>query len=224
MTEPLRKFTFDNVFDGDDQVATAPRHAKRFFTADEVEQIRTRARADGERSTLARAEQARAQALSAIAGAARAGLGALDGVAHEHRTACAELTLASARAIAGAALERFPTAPAEAALASLAREIEGAAKLVVRAAPEMAADLQEGLELTAAACGFPGQIVVKGDTALPLAAFVFDWCDGRANFDPGAAAERVARALHTALAAEGLHTEPLISTSEADHGCRHSSR
>ena len=53
---------------------------------------------------------------------------------------------------------------------------------------------------------------------LTLAAFVLDWGDGRADFDPAAAADRVAQALHTALAAEGLHAEPLISANEADHG------
>jgi flagellar assembly protein FliH len=218
MTEPLRKFTFDTVFDGDGQVASTFLRPKRFFTADEVEQVRSRAYAEGERSTLARAEETKAQALTAVASAARAALSALAGVAHEHRTGCAELALACARTIAGAALERFPNAPAEAALASLAREIEATAKLVVRATPEMAAGLQAALDETAMACGFPGQIVVKDDPALPLAAFVLDWGDGRADFDPGAAAERVAQALHTALAAEGLHAEPLISANEADHG------
>jgi flagellar assembly protein FliH len=218
MTEPLRKFTFDTVFDGDGQIASAPVRAKRFFAPDEVEQIRALAYADGERSTLARAEETKAQALTAIASAARAALGALAGAAHEHRTACAELALAGARTIAGAALERFPTAPAEAALSSLAREIEATAKLIVRAAPEMVADLQAALDETAVACGFAGQIVVKDDPALSLAAFVLDWGDGRADYDPAAAADRVAQALHTALAAEGLHAEPLIPPNEADHG------
>ncbi len=218
MTEPMRKFTFDTDFDGGGRVAAASVRATRLFAPDEVEQIRTRAYAERERSTLARAEETKAQALTAIASAARAGLSALAGVAHEHRAACVELALASARAIAGAALERYPKAPAEAALASLAREIEGTAQLVVRAAPAMAADLRETLEETATTCGFAGQIVVKDDPALALAGFVLDWGDGRAEFDPGAAAERVAHAVHTALAAEGPRAEPLISASEADHG------
>jgi flagellar assembly protein FliH len=217
MTEPHRRFTFDTVFDSDG-VPTAPVRAKRFFAADEVEQFRARAFEDGQRSVIARAEETKAQALSAIAGAARAALSALAEVAHEHRTACADLALVSARTIAGAALERFPTAAAEAALAALAREIEATAKLNVRAAPELVDDLQVALDETARACGFAGQIAVKGDPALPLAAFVLDWGDGRADFDPDAAAARVAEALQTALAAEGLHAEPLIPKSEADHG------
>jgi flagellar assembly protein FliH len=56
--------------------------------------------------------------------------------------------------------------------------------------------------------------VVKTDPALPRAAFTFDWGDGRAAFDPQAAAARVAAALETALAAEGLHADPHVPTPE----------
>ncbi len=217
MTEH-RKFTFDTVFDGDGVVSFAATRPKRAFTPDEVEQVRIQAFAEGERSAVVRAEEAAAASLADIARATRQALGALVHVAHEHRTACAELALACARTIAGAALERFPQAPAQAALASLAREIEAAPKLAVRTTPDMVERLQAALDETAMACGFPGQIVVKGDPALPDAAFVLDWGDGRAAFDPIQAADRVAEALHTALAAEGLHAEPLILPSEADNG------
>ena len=43
----------------------------------------------------------------------------------------------------------------------------------------------------------------------------FDFGDGQAAYDPAAAAERVAEALHAALASEGLHAEPLIPGSES---------
>jgi flagellar assembly protein FliH len=215
---PHRKFTFDTVFDNDGGIAFAPPKVKRAFTADEVELARAQAYAEGERSAVVRAEEAQAAALADIARSTRTALGALAKVAHEHRTACAELALACARTIAGAALEQFPQAPAQAALTSLAREIESAPKLAVRATPDMVERLQSALDQTAQACGFPGQILVKADPALPAAAFVLDWGDGRASFDPIEAAERVTDALHTALAAEGLHAEPLISPSEADHG------
>src|SRR5579872_520750 len=217
MTNP-RPFMFDTVFDGDGGVASMAPRPKRSYTPDEVAQIKALAFADGERSSVVRAEEAQAEALAAIGRAAHAALGALAEAAHEHRTACAELALAAAGAIAGAALERFPEAPAQAALAALSREIEATARLIVRAAPEMAERMQVALDETAQACGFPGQIVVKAEPGLPLAAFVIDWGDGRAAFDPDAATARVAEALRTALAAEGLHAEPLISPSEADHG------
>jgi flagellar assembly protein FliH len=210
MTSPHPKFGFDTVFDSTGDVAYAAARPKRLFTAPEVEQIRARAYAEGESSAVARAEEAAAAALAEIARGARAALGTLAQVAHEHREGCAELALAAARTIAGAALEQFPEAPAAAALQALTREIEATPKLIVRTAVELVERMQTALDQTAQASGFPGQIVVKGDAALPPAAFVLDWGDGRAIYDPVEAADRVAVALHTALAAEGLHAEPLV--------------
>lgn len=213
-----RKFAFDTEFDHAGDVSYAPPVIKRMFNAEEVEELKRQAYAAGERSTAALAEVEAAQALTQLAAAAQRALGALAKVAHEHRTATAELSLATGRKIADAALERFPEAPVVAALQELARELEAAPRLIVRTAPHMVERLQTVLEETAQACGLPGQIVVKSDPQLPLAAFVLDWGDGRASFDPEQAASRVAAALATALAAEGLHAEPLIPNSEADHG------
>ena len=213
-----QKFSFDTVFDNAGDVAFAPARSKRHFTAEEVEKIRTEAFAAGEGSTTAMAEVEAAHALSEIAQACSRALSALAHVAHEHRTSSANLALAVGRKIADASLERFPDAPIAAALKELARELEAAPRLMVRVAPHLVERLQAVLEETAQACGFAGAIQVKGDTNLPLAAFVLDWGDGRASFDPEQAAERVAAALATALAAEGLHAEPLITNSEADNG------
>jgi flagellar assembly protein FliH len=45
---------------------------------------------------------------------------------------------------------------------------------------------------------------------VPPAAFLLDWGDGRAAFNPDDAAARVTQALEAAIAAEGLHAEPLV--------------
>ena len=218
MASAPQKFSFDTVFDGVGVVAFTPTRPKRHYTADEVEVIRAEAFAAGEASTTAMAEVEAGHALSQIAAACSDAFAALAHVAHEHRTSSAGLALAVGRKIADAALERFPDAPIDAALKELARELEAAPRLMVRVAPHLVERLQGVLEETAQACGFAGAIQVKGDTALPLAAFVLDWGDGRASFDPEQAAQRVAAALTTALAAEGLHAEPLITNSEPDHG------
>ena len=60
--------------------------------------------------------------------------------------------------------------------------------------------------------------ISRADPALPLAAFVLDWGDGSAAFDPVTAAARVGEALDNALAAEGFHAESLTHPNEADHG------
>jgi flagellar assembly protein FliH len=204
MNTPHQKFRFDTEFNSEGGIAYSPPVTKRVFLPAEVEQIRALAYAEGERAATVRAEEAVAAALAQIAEACRAGLGRMAQLAHEHRTACAELALSAAKVIAGAALAGLPEAPAAAALEALAQEIESTPRLVVRAAPDLVARLQTVLDQTARTCGFPGQILVKADPSLAMAAFVFDWGDGRASFDPGQAAERVANALRAALAAEAL--------------------
>ena len=214
------KFVFDTVFD--DRRAVRPQRPKKLFTPEEVETLRAQAYAEGQRSVTVQAQQTQAAATVQIAEAVRGALGGLATVAHEHRVGAARLALAAAGKIADAALERFPEAPAAAALDALAREIEAVPRLVVRATPGHVEALQAALAEAAQAAGYPGQILVRADPAMPLAAFVFDWGDGSAAFDPVKAAARVAEALESALAAEGHHAEslnlPNDLSREADHG------
>jgi flagellar assembly protein FliH len=86
---------------------------------------------------------------------------------------------------------------------------------VVTADPELADGLQAVLEDAAAASGYQGAIAVRTDAGLAAHAFTLDFGDGSATFDPAAATERVTQALHAALAAEGLHAEPLIPGAES---------
>jgi flagellar assembly protein FliH len=221
MTGALPKFTFDTVFEPDGRV-TAPARPQKTFSIEELEAARAEAYAKGEQSALAIAQHGQALAVRELADAARTALDALASVAHDHRAGSAKLALAAARKIADAALERFPEAPLDAALQALLREVEAAPKLILRCAPDRLEAMQAALNQAAASSGYPGQIVARDDPALPRAAFVLDWGDGSAAFDPEQAAARVAQALDTALAAEGLHAEPpttaQIPTDEATDG------
>jgi flagellar assembly protein FliH len=210
---PHKRFAFDTVFDGRGGMTEPPPRPKRSFTPEEVEAAKAEAYAQGEHSAVVRAEQHAANALNDIAGAVREAFSTLTAVAHEHRSGSALLALAVGRKIADAALERFPEAPASAALVALAREVEAQPKITVRVAHDLVERVQAALDETSQAIGFAGQILVRGDAASP-AAFTFDWGDGRAAFDPDVATARVAEALEAAIAAEGLHAEPLLPASE----------
>jgi flagellar assembly protein FliH len=212
-----QRFTFDTVFEDSGRVI-APVRPKKNFTAEEVEAIRQECFAEGERSAVAIAQQAQAQALQQIAMSAQGALAGLAMVAHEHRAGSGRLALVAARKIADAALDRFPEAPAAAALEALAREVEAVPRLIARCAEGQVEAIQAALEGAAQNAGYPGQILVRADPALPLAAFVLDWGDGSATFDPEASAARVSKALEEALAAEGFHAESLSNPNEADHG------
>lgn len=212
---PHKRFAFDTVFDDRGGVAYQAPKVKRSFTPEEVEAAKAEAFAQGERSAVARAEQAAANALNGIAGAVQEAFTTLTAVAHEHRAGSAMLALAAARKIADAALERFPEAPASAALVALAREVEAQPRISVRVSADLVERTQAALDETAHAIGYPGQIVARADGDMPPAAFSFDWGEGRAAFNPDDAAQRVAEALEAAIAAEGLHAEPLLPASES---------
>jgi len=215
MSEPIhQRFGFDTVFDGQGDITQAAPRPKRLFTADEVEAVRVQAHGEGERQALASMKAMQAQALAAISEATRQALSTLVGVAHAHREGSAELALACAKAIADAALERFPEAPLQAAIAVLAREIEAAPRLVVSAPADLVKMLEPVLAEAAQGIGYPGQVVLRPAPDLIGCAFTLDFGDGAAAFDPAAAAQRVSAALHEALAAEGLHAEPLIAGTE----------
>jgi flagellar assembly protein FliH len=216
MTSALQKFDFGTVFGGGGSIDYEPPRVKRTFSVDEVEAIRQQAYREGERSGLAVAEQQAAAALREVAQAVGAALPALAAVAHEHKAGCAALSFVCAQKIADAALDAFPEAPAAAALQALVREVESAPRIVVRSAADNADRLREALERVSADAGLPGQITLKPEPGRTRAAFEFDWGDGKASFDPEAAAARVHEALQAALAAEGLHGDPLPTPALED--------
>ncbi len=208
-----RKFTFDTVFDGE-RVIT-PAKPKRAFTLEELEAARADAYGQGQRSAVAQAEAQAALALREASAAMRAAFAHLAEVTHTHRSDSARLALACARKIADAALDQFPEQPALAALEALSRELDAQPRLLVRASAANVERLTTALTAAAESVGFAGLVVVKADPSLPPAAFSFDWGEGRAAFDPAAASARVEAALETALAAEGLHAEPIVLSAEA---------
>src|SRR5258708_7949206 len=178
------KFLFGTVFEATGEVTSAAPRPKRNYSAQEVEAIRSAAGAEAEAGALASVATPQAQALAAIAAACREALPKLAAVAHEHRVGSTELALACARAIAAAALEKFPQAPVRAALEALAREIEAAPRLILTADAALAEGLQAVLEETAQAVGYPGSIQVRAVTGLAPRAFTLDFGDGSATFGP----------------------------------------
>ena len=132
----------------------------------------------------------------------------LRNAAQTHREQSADLSLAAARAIAGAALDRFPHAPLRAALEVLAQEIDASPRLVVRASG-LDDERRAAIEQACAESGFTGAVAFRDEPGMALAAFQLEWADGRADHDPQASAERVAEALSAALAAEAGHAETL---------------
>jgi flagellar assembly protein FliH len=135
-----------------------------------VEEARRAGFAEGERSAVVKAEQAQAAALREVAEAVTGALGSLAEVAHAHKEGCAALALACARAIADAALDAFPDAPAEAALRSLTAELATTPRLIVRTGAADPNRLRAALERVADEAGLTGSILSRRSPAWPAPA------------------------------------------------------
>ncbi|WP_162997973.1 MULTISPECIES: flagellar assembly protein FlbE [Brevundimonas] len=212
--EKARPFAFDTEFDATGRVVAsgAPiRPVKRTYLAAEVDALVAQARAEARAEALAEAESMRSMALGEIGRAACEAAATLTAVALAHRADSAALAMAAARTMAGGALERCPEAPLSTAIEALAQEIGGAPRLVIRTAG-LDEDARSQIEAACDQAGVGGQVVFRDEPGMATAAFILEWPDGRAEFDPEAVAGRVNEALAAALAAENGHGEPLKRT------------
>ena len=209
MTQP-RPFSFDTEFDGEGTViASRPfTPVKRSYLAAEVDALVATARAEAREAALAEAESMRAMALSTIAQAVAQGAPALAAVAQSHRQASAELALAAAKVLSAGALQRFPVAPIREALDALGQELDASPRLAIAAAG-LDDETRAAIGAVCEEAGFQGIVSLRDEPGLAPAAFVLEWADGRAEYDPAATAERVAAALNAALAAEHGHGDTL---------------
>jgi len=121
------KVTFQRLTDADGSVVreSAWKPTKRSYLPAEVDALVAHAQLEARQQALNEIENIRAMALTNIAQGVAAALPSLRNVAQTHREQSADLALAAARAIGGAALERFPQAPLRAALEALAQELNG---------------------------------------------------------------------------------------------------
>lgn len=198
-----QKFSFDTHFDDNGRVLSSAPAArpKRAYSPIEVDMLRAEAFAQGQAAQRGADESVQAQAIAEIAEACRQALPALERVIAAYRAQSADLTLATGEAIASAALERCPQAPLAAALEALSAEMAGSARLIVRASVSTDA-VAEAVRAAAAEAGLADRVVLRDDANLAPAAFVIEWPDGRAEYDPEGAMTRVREALNAALSAE----------------------
>ncbi len=204
----LRRYDFDTIFDGEGRVVAARAPVRRSYGAAEVEAMLASARLEAREQALREAEGVRAHALATIADSAARALPELARVAAEHRAQAADLAQVCAGVIAGEALARTPQGAIMSALESLSTEILDAARLVIRAG-SLDDQGRAEVEAACAAAGFGAQVVFRDLPGAAPAAFVIEWPEGRASFDPASVAARIRDAVTSQLAAEAAHAESL---------------
>ncbi len=177
------KFKFDTEFrDDGDRVSMAARaRAKKALTQDEIDQMSTRARAEGMKAGEARALEAVAQSVRDLATILREALARTHNDIEYVRKEAVEVAFAVARKLVPMALDALPAADVEVALREALHQAIGEPRIVLRANPRVIEALRDCLDEIAHEEGFEGRVVAAADPAIAGADCRIEWRGGGAE-------------------------------------------
>jgi len=193
------KFTFDTEFAGgeDRRAPTAQARQKQTLTLEELENLKTLARHEGESSAQIRATEALERSLAAMTISVRAALDTSHAEIEALRDEAAKLALAMARKIAPAALAALPAGDVEIALRQAMHQAIAEPRITLRAAPAVTEVLEPRLTDIAHEEGYDGRVMIAADPAMTGADCRIEW--------RGGGAERSEQAIEDALTALIAH-------------------
>ncbi len=177
------KFTFDTEFAGseDRRAPAAQARQKQTLTIEELENLKTLARVEGENSAQARATEALERTVAALTISVRAALDVSHAEIEQVRDDAARLALAMAKKIAPAALAAVPTGDVEVALRQAMHQAIAEPRITLRAAPAVTAVLEPRLNDIAHQEGYEGRVLIAADPAMTGADCRIEWRGGGAE-------------------------------------------
>jgi len=134
--------------------------------------------AEGERTTVARAEKQVATAAEAIAGKVAAMAATIDDAKKQSAAEAVNLALSIARKLAGRMIAAEPTAEIEALIVECLQSLEGVPHLVIRCEPMLADRVRDIATAKISHSGFTGRLVVLGDPDIAIGDARLEWADG----------------------------------------------
>lgn len=194
----IRKFSFETEFAADGEIL---RDAPKRMTPEEFQAANADAYERGKNDATAQAERRTAAALEAIADATSAVLTRLNAESHAMRVEAAQVAMAAARKIAGAALDGFGAESAAQAIEAAMDSLRHQPRLVVKLQPDVAEQLKPRIAEMCATHAYASAILVRTEPGLQTGAVVIDWSDGVIAMDPADAAKRIEDLIDAALAA-----------------------
>lgn len=177
------KFTFDTEFAGseDRRAPAAQARQKQTLTIEELENLKSLARSEGENSAQARATDALERTVAALTISVRAALDVSHTEIEQVRDDAARLALAMAKKIAPAALAAVPTGDVEVALRQAMHQAIAEPRITLRAAPAVTAVLEPRLNDIAHQEGYEGRVLIAADPAMTGADCRIEWRGGGAE-------------------------------------------
>ncbi len=180
------KFTFNEMFEDSNAAGEAGSPQKLVrktrWTDEEIEELKTEARAEGSADAMASVEartlDANSAALAQIATAASTALNELTSAKSEIQADAAELAFSVARKLADALLDAQPAKEIEAVIHECLKHLNREPRLVVRINETLVDAIQTSMQQAAAERGMAEKMMVVGDPAIALGDCEIEWSDG----------------------------------------------
>jgi flagellar assembly protein FliH len=178
-----RKFTFDTEFLGaEDRPAPAARaRQKQTLTTEELDNLQTLARLEGENNAQARTTEALERSIAALTISVRAALDQSHAEIENLRDEAARLALAMAKRIAPAALAALPAGDVEIALRQAMHQAIAEPRITLRAAAAVTEVLESRLAGIAQEEGYEGRVLIAADPAMKAGDCRIEWRGGGAE-------------------------------------------
>lgn len=168
--------------------------------------------ADGEKSEIARAAQATAEAANRIAGQCAELIAATDATRRQLLGETVYLGSSIGRKLAAHLVAREPAAEIEALITECLASLDQAPHLVIRCHPDLADIVRETAEQKMTTSGFSGRLVVMGEPDIPPGDGRIEWADGGLVRDSAAILEQIDTCIGSYLDANGA--EPAGETEK----------
>lgn len=174
----MQKFAFDREFAADGTILREGDTFKRVFTEEELQMAAEQAAMAAQEEAEVQAAENAAAAARQLAGSAAAIIGRLRAESEAMRQDAARLALATAKAIAGAALERYSEDTLRECVAEALSDLRHEPRIAVRIAPQLTEHLTEPLEAEARLAGLEDALVVRADPDMPVGDCILEWRSG----------------------------------------------
>lgn len=178
MSDAFKPFAFDREFAADGTVLRDGEKIRKVLTEDEAQAMADAAAREARNGEEAEAAKAAADALRQVTAKLQALHARLDHESGALREDAARLALVAARAIAGAALEKYGEETIEACLTEALADLRAEPRIAVRVAPHLADTVAERLYAFADAEGLEGAVVVRADEDVSSGDCVLEWRAG----------------------------------------------
>jgi len=178
VTDGFRKFDFDREFAPDGRILREGDTFKRVYTEDEMQMVAEQAAEAARQVAEIEAQEAAAEAAGQVVHQVAGLLGRLQAESEAMRQDAARLALASARIIAGAALEQYGEETLKDCITEALADLRSEPRVAVRVNPSMSDALAEILEGEAAQHGLEGALIVRADADVPRTDCVLEWRSG----------------------------------------------